>query len=309
MSGLALGWSKQQLAPCKASKALLVMLADYADELGFAWPKIRTIAGEAQMSERHAQRLLRSLENDGLLLGFDVVDARTGFSRPRVYWFPTTGEHPEIRQLRAFEAKVGAKVVLAPGMGDTGVTPGVTIMSPLKTLHLPSSVPSERGPCGPLGDEGRPEDPSGGDAADRGAWAAARAVLTGQGGMTKRGAGRFFGRLLGRHGLKPSDLADALAEARRLGTSDPAAWLVKAAEDAAARKAADVHGQSVDDPSTWTLGRWAIALDVAGERGSWPADWGEPPGHPDSRVPADLLPKAAQLGLIRPETPDRVRPS
>lgn len=67
MSGAAIGWAKAQRAPSVTAKAVLICLADYADENGVAWPSIPTLAAEVQASERTIQRCIRSLEEAGLL--------------------------------------------------------------------------------------------------------------------------------------------------------------------------------------------------------------------------------------------------
>lgn len=155
MSGLALGWAKKQSAPCPASKALLVLLGDYADEDGFAWPSIARMAKELQRSDRHVKRLLKSLTDCGRLYGFDVVDAGNGRTRPRVYFFPIGGEPPCASALRAYESKIGGRVTpVSPSLpdisknegegdtgvtreGDTGVTGRVTRESPLELPLYP----------------------------------------------------------------------------------------------------------------------------------------------------------------------------
>lgn len=155
MSGLALGWAKKQDAPCAASKALLVLLGDYADEDGFAWPSIARMAKELQRSDRHVKRLLKSLTDCGRLYGFDVVDAGNGRTRPRVYFFPINGEAPSTSALRDYESKIGGRVTpVSPSLtgisinegegdtgvtreGDTGVTGRVTRESPLELPLYP----------------------------------------------------------------------------------------------------------------------------------------------------------------------------
>lgn len=54
--------------PCKGGDLLcLLAIADNADEYGYAWPSISTIARKAAMSERGAQKCLRKLEEAGLI--------------------------------------------------------------------------------------------------------------------------------------------------------------------------------------------------------------------------------------------------
>lgn len=155
MSGLAMGWAKKQDAPCPASKALLVLLGDYADEDGFAWPSIARMAKELQRSDRHVSRLLKSLTDAGQLYGFEVTDAATGRTRPRVYFFPLDGVGPCEEAIRAYESKVGGRVTRVSsspsaisinegegdtgviGEGDTGVIGRVTRESPLELPLYP----------------------------------------------------------------------------------------------------------------------------------------------------------------------------
>lgn len=114
MSGTALGWVKRVQAPCAQTRNLLRVLADYADDDGFAWPSLRTMAGEMQMSERMVKRHLRSLEAARVLVGFDVMDRATGRTRTSAYWFPIFGDTPNERLLEAYERKVGGRMKRHP---------------------------------------------------------------------------------------------------------------------------------------------------------------------------------------------------
>lgn len=149
MSGEALGWAKKQACGGRGPKDVLKTLADYANKHGFAWASVATLAFECDASERTVQRDLRHLEDAGLLRGYDVADARTGRSRTRLYWYPISGDEPDLKTRRAVEAELGARVTwVSPpggdmgvtGEGDMGVTPGVTTVSPHKN-HL--TEPSE----------------------------------------------------------------------------------------------------------------------------------------------------------------------
>lgn len=148
MSGEALGWAKKQACGGRGPKDVLKTLADYAGKHGFAWASVATLASECEASERTVQRDLRQLEEMGLLRGYDVVDARTGRSRSRLYWFPISGDEPDLKTRRSVEAELGARVTwVSPsegdmgvtGEGDMGVTPGVTTVSPLKEPLLEPS--------------------------------------------------------------------------------------------------------------------------------------------------------------------------
>jgi len=58
--------------------ALLVLLAlaDHANDQGYCWPSVPTLAKKARLSERHIRRILSDLQNTGEL----EIEARTGRS-------------------------------------------------------------------------------------------------------------------------------------------------------------------------------------------------------------------------------------
>lgn len=68
--------------------ALLVLLAlaDFADDNGYCYPSIKTVAAKARMTERGAQKIIRSLEADGIL------EIKTGNGRYgcNQYWVKTS---------------------------------------------------------------------------------------------------------------------------------------------------------------------------------------------------------------------------
>ena len=67
MSREATSWAwAQQISP-PAAKLVLLALADHADAAGACWPGIDVLAGRCSMSERNITRLIRVLEQEGLL--------------------------------------------------------------------------------------------------------------------------------------------------------------------------------------------------------------------------------------------------
>lgn len=70
------------------------------------------------------------------------------------------------------------------------------------------------------------------------AWAEAKALLVGQGGLSMEAAGRFFGKLLAEYRLEARDLLGAINEAYANGTRDPQGWLTKAAQARGRRRQA-----------------------------------------------------------------------
>lgn len=66
MSFQAMCWALKQ--PGKtAEKFLLIVIANYADENGQAWPSVERLCADTGMSRATVQRSLRKLEKSGLL--------------------------------------------------------------------------------------------------------------------------------------------------------------------------------------------------------------------------------------------------
>ena len=90
---------KTRLHGDSTAKLLLIVLADYANDEGMAWPSVKTMAEETEKSERSIQLLLRKLEQMRLIRKGDqkLVAKYTKGRRPVVYkLFPTAkkGETP-----------------------------------------------------------------------------------------------------------------------------------------------------------------------------------------------------------------------
>ena len=67
MSIKALNWAWDQRAGSPAAKAVLVALADFADELHSCWPSMALLAYRSEVSERTVKRVLADLVEIGLL--------------------------------------------------------------------------------------------------------------------------------------------------------------------------------------------------------------------------------------------------
>ena len=67
MSVVALSWAKRQRAGGVAAKAVLLVLADYADEEGTCWPSQARIAAECELTDRSVRDQLTKLEAAGLI--------------------------------------------------------------------------------------------------------------------------------------------------------------------------------------------------------------------------------------------------
>jgi hypothetical protein len=150
----AYSWAKspETICPCPGSKDVLKSLGLWAGELGFSWVKISTIAGEVQRGERQVKRLLMKLVQAGIVIRYDAFDRMTDRQRTCAYFMPWKLPEPTPGMLRELEDFLSARVTrMSPspldgegdtyvtprgdtevtGEGVTGVTPGVTMMSPL----------------------------------------------------------------------------------------------------------------------------------------------------------------------------------
>jgi hypothetical protein len=67
MSHKASHWAFEAHTPSSDHKLVLILLADWANEEGMAWPRQTTIAQKAQMSVRHVRDVLSELEEAGLI--------------------------------------------------------------------------------------------------------------------------------------------------------------------------------------------------------------------------------------------------
>lgn len=114
---------------------LLVVMADFADDDGWCYPSVATLARKVRISERTVQRAMREMQADGLL---DILEnaGPGGSNRYRVN--------------TDYAALGGDRMTPPlPEGGDTGVTGGVTLVTPggdtgdTLTVIEPSEEPSE----------------------------------------------------------------------------------------------------------------------------------------------------------------------
>ena len=96
MSVDALTWAKKQKCGAPAGKLLLMLLADYANEEGYSYPRRERIADETELSLRTVYTWIGKLEDLGLL---SQVKRRstTGLYSNRMYKLHLDGtcvEHP-----------------------------------------------------------------------------------------------------------------------------------------------------------------------------------------------------------------------
>lgn len=123
---------KTRLHGDSTAKLLLIVLADYANDEGMAWPSVKTMAEETEKSERSIQLLLRKLEQMRLIRKGDqkLVAKYAKGRRPVVYkLFPKTkkGETPMDATVERGETHFTPETGCT---GETGFTPRVQPASP-----------------------------------------------------------------------------------------------------------------------------------------------------------------------------------
>lgn len=143
MSIKAMNWAWEQNLP-PGSKLVLMALADNADDQGYCWPKIKTIAAKCCVSERTTQRIVKDLLDSGLL----KISARFNALGGQVSNGYTLEMSPP--------DKLSPSPALIQEGGDSRDTPGVTqlcrggsdtAMSPLQPPHEPKKESSPARPC------------------------------------------------------------------------------------------------------------------------------------------------------------------
>lgn len=131
---LTLVWEK---APYKDGALLLLLaLADFSNDEGISWPAVETVAHKARMGERHARRLLRQFEDDGVL----VTEERGTQHRPNCYRISLTklSEFPDRTKSPPCDSEgTRESADLTPTSADR--TPGPP--EPSLTAKEPPSVP------------------------------------------------------------------------------------------------------------------------------------------------------------------------
>lgn len=112
MSVHVLSWALRHSEARQSDRLVLLVLADHAKDDGTAaWPSVQTIAEQARISERQAQRALRSLEAAG-----EIRQSGRSKSGTTVW---------DIEGYRRHEGLVAGVSECHPG-GDVGVAVGVT---------------------------------------------------------------------------------------------------------------------------------------------------------------------------------------
>lgn len=123
---------KTRLHGDSTAKLLLIVLADYANDEGMAWPSVKTMAEETEKSERSIQLLLRKLEQMRLIRKGDqkLVAKYAKGRRPTVYKLFPTAKKSETTVNATVERGATHFTPETGCTGETHFTPRVKPTSP-----------------------------------------------------------------------------------------------------------------------------------------------------------------------------------
>lgn len=126
--------------PCKGGDLLcLLAIADNADENGYAWPSVETIARKAAMGERGAQKCLKNLAQMGLIR----IEVGGGRSKTNAYQITTNGIGPQDGHKNPEQNTVnGSSPFIAENPEQPCKNPEPPFAKPRTPVHLNSQEPS-----------------------------------------------------------------------------------------------------------------------------------------------------------------------
>jgi hypothetical protein len=118
------------LAMEPSAKAVLISLADQANDEGYCWPSLNTIAIRTCLSERTVRRALRELEDDGLISSLE----RSGTSNLYVITAPGVGVPMRAVQTKGGHRDRGTPDTMTGGAGHGGEG-GADTVTPKPSLN------------------------------------------------------------------------------------------------------------------------------------------------------------------------------
>lgn len=150
MSVEAMSWARRAIAGNSCKKAVLWVLANYADEDWSCFPSQATIAEQAEVGERTVRRILQGWEEEGLILRTHRGDKGGGRTSDRIYicrerWaMRPPKELPATRAgLPATHDRVTGQGLADEALGDASVEALTLLPSPDPTPAAPSKTEIE----------------------------------------------------------------------------------------------------------------------------------------------------------------------
>jgi hypothetical protein len=241
MSNEVLNWAKRVVVGGQTRKAVFLLLADYADDKGRAWPSQETVAETLEMSERTVRSAIAALVEDGLLSrkprwrpdgtrGTDILKFDMDLvNRQEI---PVNGEQPANDSRTTGKSRRNNRQ-MPPNQpaGDAGLEPS------LEPSLDPSLNVSEATASGRPAIAAQPVDLSDKDRL----WAEGRPSLM-ECGLSHKQAGDMIGRWLGTY-RDPVAILAAIWAARSEGTQSPIGYVVAVLEAPDRKARASPHAK------------------------------------------------------------------
>jgi len=142
MSVTATAWAKKQKTGSATLKAVLLAVADYADENGCAWPSQKRLAEDTELSARSVRDALAGLESKGLIRREMRMRDDGSRASDRII-LPSAGGENLAGGGEAASGGVGKDV---PGGGE-GDSPLTTFEPPPEPSEEPKHTPAAKAPA------------------------------------------------------------------------------------------------------------------------------------------------------------------
>lgn len=142
MSWQATAWGQRQTTGSSGRKALLLVLANYADDQGICWPSQETLAKDTEQSVDTVQRQLRKLAELGLI---EIMKRQQGRGRwprrtYRLNMLKSTGPQNAARRAEEAPCEFNGSESRPQPARDQAATSSVT--EPQALRHEPSIEPT-----------------------------------------------------------------------------------------------------------------------------------------------------------------------
>lgn len=149
MSAKAIKWAFAQKVGSSTGKAVLVALADYANDEGYCWPSFATLAAKTELTRRAVIAWIEKLEAGGLIVRESCHRQEGGHTSNR-YQLLVNSIQPRVNESHPSEC------ITFTGPGESDSPPRCTSFTPeVNEVHPPPAAP----PSEDHASRGLPADP------------------------------------------------------------------------------------------------------------------------------------------------------
>lgn len=266
MSIAAIKWAKGQRPRNATCRAVLMAVAEYANEDGLGWPSQKTLADDMLLSDRTIRTALAALEADGFIIRLSRrnPDGTRGVDRIQLCLTD------EIRQ-KAEERIQRKKLPVAQPAENIAKTTGKICQNHRKMAAQPPEAVSAQEPSQDDPQEGNPHKQNRSDANASGRtalavlpdeispldrlWLDGRPILI-EADCTPKLAGDMIGQWLSRY-RDPARILAALLAVREAGTKNPIPFVIAILDAQSGKRAGQKQG------------RRSAMLNIGLEEGGW----------------------------------------